>query len=169
MRLLRIVAILSLLAGTAPGFAQGIDLAAWASWVELDSQSFDDPSGFTADLEYDSTAGFGASANWFWWDRFSTELSVLSLEADVTLNAGGPLPTQFDFGTLELTPMMLTFQFHLSPDGRFDPYVGIGGAYVLANDLDSPDLRLLEAGPIEVDDEFTFLVNAGVGDRKSVV
>jgi outer membrane protein W len=158
LRLVLTIALVTLC--TAPAYSQGADLIGWASWVDLGEQEFDQ-----SELEFDSSVGFGVSANWFWMDRFSTELTAMALEADASLETevGIPELDAFDFGTLDMTALMVTFQFHVSPDSTFDPYFGLGAAYVITDDLDSEDLRLLEIGAIEIDDEFSFVVNAGVG------
>lgn len=161
MKIARALAILILIVSSVPALAQGVDWTGWVSWAELGSTDLEDPE-FDVNLKFESSVGFGVSANWFCWNRFSTELAAMALQADAELGVGG-FDQKFDFGTLDLTPITLTFQAHLNPDARFDPYIGLGAAYVLVDDLASEDLRELGTEAVEIDDEFTFLVNAGVG------
>lgn len=150
-----------LLLFAVPVFAQGNDVAIWGSWAQFNSQNIADPD-FDVELEFEDATGFGISANWFWTDRFSTELMAIALDSDAQINisAPGEPGVALSLGSLDVTPIMLTAQFHLSPDGAIDPYIGVGAAYVLLGDL-QPD-PLVEAPPVELEDEVTFLVNAGL-------
>ena len=94
--------------------------------------------------------------------RFLTELisetNGLSLEQTLDLAEHSTL------GELDPEVASLTREFHaLLAAFRIDPYVGVGAAWVLAGDLESVDLDLLEIGEVEVDDEFTYVLNAGLG------
>jgi outer membrane protein W len=160
MKLLRSLAVL-LVVSAVPMSAQGTDFTLWASWVQLESHRFDDPE-FDIDLDFESSVGFGASANWFWGDHLSTELAVMSLNADAELSTGFPEgPVIFPLGSLDITPLMFTAQYHFSPDSALDPYLGVGVAHVLTGDLlDESDP---DAIPAEFDDETGVLFNAGIG------
>lgn len=160
MKIARALAIL-ILVSSVPASAQGVDWTGWVSWAELGSTDLEDPE-FDVNLEFESSVGFGISANWFWWDRFSIELAAMALEPEAEVTVGG-FDQELDFGRLDMMPITLTFQAHLNPDARFDPYIGLGAAYVMVDGLASDDLRELGTEEVEVDDEFTFLVNAGVG------
>jgi outer membrane protein len=160
MKSLRITLLLALVAAL-PAFAQTpVDVNVFASWVDAQGDNvFDDG----VETEFESGDGFGVSVNWFWGKRVSTELSASALTLDAGLNVDG-VPT-FDLGSVDLTPIALTLQFHFARDSVIDPYVGAGAAWVLADDLESNDLDLLEIGAIEVDDEITYVLNAGLGVR----
>ena len=145
-----------------PAQAQ-IDIAVWGSMLETQGDNvFEDPldPDFDAELSFDSNIGFGASANIFWTERVSTEIAAYAVDADTTLSfPGGP---DFDLGPLELTPITGTLQFHFAPRSTISPYLGVGVAHVLSNEFSSDDLDLLEIGEIDVDDETTWLANAGL-------
>lgn len=160
MKSLRITLLLALVAAL-PAFAQTpVDVNVFASWVDAQGDNvFDDG----VETEFESGDGVGVSANLFWGKRVSTELSASKLTLDAGLNVDG-VPT-FDLGSVDLTPIALTLQFHFARDSVIDPYVGAGAAWVLADDLESNDLDLLEIGAIEVDDEITYVLNAGLGVR----
>lgn len=147
-----------------PAAAQVTDVAIWGSWGQFDAQEFADPD-FDAELEFDDGTGFGASVNWFWTDRFSTELFAMAMETDAVFRVGfGDFEREdVPLGSINLTPIMVTGQYHFAPSGRIDPYLGAGLAYVVADDLDAVVTEDFELEQIEIDDEFTFLLNAGVG------
>ncbi|HVR43292.1 MAG TPA: OmpW family outer membrane protein [Thermoanaerobaculia bacterium] len=159
-RFARFALILGLLA--APSFAQ-IDVAAWATWMEPQGDRLSsDPADPTAisEIAWDAETGFGFSANFHMGRALSVELAAYAVGADAALVApGGP---QFDLGALDLTPVTATLQWHFARGARIDPYVGVGGAWILAEDLSSADLDALGIGDVEVDDEFTWLINAGL-------
>lgn len=146
----------------SPLMAQ-IDVAVWGSWLEPQGDNvFEDPvdPGAGTELEFDRAAGFGISANLHWGSRLSTELAAYAVSADTEITtSGGPV---FDLGSLDLTPITATLQFHFNRGGFVDPYIGAGAGYILANDLSSDDLDALEIGDIEIDDEITWLLNAGL-------
>jgi outer membrane protein len=64
-----------------------------------------------------------------------------------------------EIGDLDIIPITATLQFHFLKESAFSPYIGGGVAYILADDLDSGDL--IEVGPIEIEDEFTWALQAG--------
>ena len=164
MKSFRFIALAILVLGSSAAFAQGTDVALWGSWAQFGSQDIEDPD-LDVSLEFEGGIGFGASANWFWGDHFSTELfgMAMSVESELEFGFPGQDPTEAELGSFDMTAIMFTGQWHFAPDSRIDPYLGIGAAYVLIDDLavepDSP----FEVATVEIDDEFTFLANAGVG------
>ena len=129
----------------------------WASQVEMDGEN-DLGNGFTTDLE-DGNA-LGASVNFFVARMFSVEASVFGIKSDAALAFEG---TSLDLGSVDLVPVTLGVQLHPFGSSRFDPYVGAGGAYVMADDLNSNDLDTLGLGRIELENELTYYLNAGIG------
>src|SRR5687768_8765104 len=105
MKLSRCVAILVFALAAPVLFAQGADVVLWASWADLGAQEFADPD-FNVELEFESSIGFGASANWFWGDHFSTELFALVLDTEAEFNIGvpGEPAEEAELGSLDLTP-----------------------------------------------------------------
>lgn len=152
-----------LVVGALAGSAQTpVDVAVFGSWIDVQGENtFEDEFGLTTD--FDSGDGFGVAVNWFWTDRLSTELSASALRTRAGLALDGERVV--DLGSMDLTPISLTLQFHLAPRSALDPYLGVGAAWVLADDLESQDLRELGLDRIEIDDELTYVLNAGVGVR----
>ncbi len=160
MKSLKIALLLGMLAAL-PALAQApVDFSVFASWVDAQGDNLLDPG---VETNFESGDGFGVAVNWYWGQRFSTELSASALSLDAGLDFDGQ-PT-VDFGSVDLTPIIGTFQFHFARDSFIDPYVGVGAAYVLADDIASDDLDQLGIGTIEVDDEITYVLNAGLGVR----
>jgi outer membrane protein W len=149
---------------SVPLFAQdaqdrNVQLTIWASQVDMQGDTELD-GGFALDSE-DGTA-LGVSANYGINRWFSVEGSVFGIRSDTTL---GFEDASLDLGSVDLVPFTLGAQVHLLGDSRFDPYVGAGAAYVIADDLNSTDLDTLGLGRIELDNEMTSYVNAGIGVR----
>jgi outer membrane protein W len=157
----KVVIILSLLL-CVPLFAQdrNVTLTVYASQVDMEGETeFED--GFEAD--FDDGKAFGASASFPINRWFAIEGAVFAIRSDMTLNFED---AALDLGSVDLVPFTAGAQVHfLGSESRFDPYVGAGGAYVVADDLNSADLTTLGLGRIELDDEVTYYVNAGVGIR----
>lgn len=153
-------AFLLVAALAAPAVAQDtpVDLTVWYSWLDLQgSNDFED--GFAT--EFESGEGFGASTNIFFTDRFSGEIAIFKVRADAELTFDGAFP--LSIGSIDLVPVSLGVQFHPAGPARFDPYIGAGVAYVMADDLESDDLTNVGLGTIEIDDEVTWMANAGLG------
>ena len=158
MRILKSLVILLLVA--TPAVAQNpTDFNVWISWADISGENEPEPG---IKIDFESASGFGVSANWFLTPHLSTELGVLALKSDGTIDVE-EFAEEIDLGSLDLIPVTLIAQFHFARDSRIDPYVGVGAAYVMADDLDSDDLDLLQVGSVEVDDEFTYVINAGLG------
>lgn len=156
----RAVFVMALLLCAAPLAAQerSVEFTLWGSMVEMQGDS---TLADTFETDFDSGSGFGLSAGFFLTERFAVELAAFSLSADASFSH--PDIGEFDMGEAELFPISLGVQFHFAGQGRFDPYVGAGAAYVLVDDFESDDLTNLGVGTVEADDEVTYYVNAGLG------
>jgi outer membrane protein W len=153
--------LLCLLFLCMPLFAQdrNVQITVWASQVDMQGDS-DFGDGFVAD--FDDGNALGASANVALNRWFSVEGSVFGIRSDAALTFED---ASLDLGTLNLVPFTLGGQVHLLGNSRFDPYVGAGAAYVVADDLSSTDLDTVGLGRIELENELTYYVNAGIGVR----
>lgn len=145
-----------------PSFAQSTtDVAVWASYTEFVSTRFVDPiDGTAVDISFDETVGYGVSLNQYWTNNFSTELGATMWDADATADVEDF--GEFDFGSIELTAIHAVGQWHFSPAGRIDPYVGAGVAYFDADDLELADDVEDEETEVPVDSEASWVANAGV-------
>jgi outer membrane protein W len=146
----------------APLAAQQRDaqITAWASRVELQGEDTF-PGNLTTD--YDNGYAMGVSFNRFVTPFLSVEGSVFRTQNRAGFLVDGVAP--ISLGRVKLTPILFGVQLHLPEHSRFDPYIGAGGAYVLAGSLASPDLLAGGAGIIEVEDKAGYYLNAGVGVR----
>ena len=149
-----------LLVTVAPLAAQdrNVTITIFASQVDMDEET-DFEDGFVTD--FDEGEALGAAANLFLTRHFSIEGAVFGIRTDAGLVFEDA--AAFDLGTLDLMPISVGAQFHALGQSRFDPYIGAGGAYVLADDLFSPDLDTVGLGRIELENGFTYYVNVGIG------
>lgn len=148
------------LASAAPLLAQDkpTELTLWASWVDLQGSN-DLNDGFAT--EFESGEGGGVTINKYLSPRVSLEAGASLLKADATL--AFPDVEPLSLGTVDLTPITLGVQFHFMGQGRIDPYVAAGAAYVIAEELKSDDLAAVGLGTIDIDDGVTYYANAGIG------
>ena len=158
MRLLKSAIALVFLCAALPLVAQGrnVHITVFYSQAEMQGEN-DFGNGF--ETEFDDGTGYGASANMFIGRFFSVEAAAFSLRADSALAFED---TAFNLGSLNLTPISLGGQFHVLGSSRFDPYVGGGVAYVLGDDFFTSDLEFAGVGRIELENEFTYYINAGI-------
>lgn len=158
-RILLFLGVLTMM--MTPAFAQSrsVDLTGWVTFV--------DPSGNTdfedgEVAEFDGEQGYGLGINVFWSSRISTEFAASVVEPDLSLRATDPSIPSGVVGSLEMMPITGTLQFHFNPDGRFDPYVGAGVAYVLFDQVEGESLGDIGLDAIDFDDDYGYVANAGV-------
>ena len=147
---------------SAPLFAQESNkhLTIWVSQVEMQGDPEIGGSGFEFDFEQSNALGVSFNKGINRW--FSVEGSVFAIRSDAVLAFED---AELDLGSFDLVPFTLGAQVHFLGDSRFDPYVGAGAAYIIADDLNSSDLDTLGLGRIELDNDITYYVNAGIGVR----
>jgi len=127
--------------------------------LRLTSSQF---SGESASIEGDesvpfslsSNAGIGVGFTHQFTPRFSAAFDVMRLRPDLEAHIDG---IAIDGGTLSLTPLTAIARVH----GRY-VYAGAGLAYVTTGDLRSNDLDLAGIGSVSVDNDLTYVLNAGV-------
>lgn len=151
--------LLVVLFAALPLFGQdrNVRITVFASQVSMDEAELDEEF----DTEFDDGTGFGLAASAPINRFLGVEAAIFSLRNESRLLFQGEAP--FELGRADLVPIMVGVQAHLTGGRRFDPYIGAGGAYVIASDLYSEDLDVVGIGRIEVDSEFTYYLNAGIG------
>jgi outer membrane protein W len=147
---------------SAPLFAQerNVHLTIWASQVDMQGDPEVGTTGF--EFDFDDSNALGASVNYGINRWFSVEGSVFGMRSDAVLTFEG---AALDLGSVDLVPFTLGGQVHFLGDSRFDPYIGAGAAYIVADDLNSTDLDTLGLGRIELDNDVTYYYGAGLGVR----
>lgn len=152
------VAALALVA--SPIFAQerSVDLTGYVSWMDPNGDNTIVDNGEDVDFNFDSDQGFGIGLNVFWSNRISTEFTASKFSPEAAFEG----PVDFGNSSLDMIPITATLQFHFAPDARIDPYIGAGVAYVLFDEFDSDNLDELDLGAIDVDDDYGFVLNAGL-------
>jgi outer membrane protein W len=142
-----------------PLFAQQdrkMSISLFVSQVSMDGADLDDEF----ETEFEDGTGFGLAA-YKPFNRFlGVEGAIFSLRNESRLLLQGAAP--FELGRVDLVPITVGAQAHLTGGMRFDPYIGAGGAYVTASDLYSEDLDFVGIGRIDVESEFTYFLNAGI-------
>lgn len=145
---------------TLPALAQQIDWGVWAVSATLQGDNLVDPEQ-RIEINFDENVGAAVTGDIRWGGFLSTEIGIYAFDADGTIDLG-VLDEQIDLGTFNVTPITATLRAHFG-SGAVDFYVGAGAAYVLLDDLISDDLSSLGTEIVEVDDEVTWLANAGLG------
>ena len=143
-----------------PLYAQTrVDIGVWAVSPHIQGDNvIDDVNDI--EIDFDEDVGYGVTGDVWWTDRWSTEVGIYGFNARGTQRIGF-LDETLDLGDLDVQPVTATLRFHLGGD-RFDFYLGAGGAYVLFQDLTSDELRLVGTERVEIDDETTWLADAGL-------
>ena len=163
------ISLFLLLLAAVPMSAQsrGFDLTGYVAWLDTSSEgTFDDTTSNPVDVNFDGTMGYGLAANIFFGNRISTEFAIVRVNTDVNIRqraVGNAGDTE-----AEMMPITAVLQFHLAPNGTFDPYIGAGAAYVLIDDVDAPDeLNNIDFESLDFDDDVGLALNAGLGIRIS--
>jgi outer membrane protein W len=151
--------LLVVLFAALPLFAQerNVRISVFASQVSMDGADLDDEFS----TEFEDGDGFGLAAAMPFNRFLGIEASIFSLRSESRLLFEGAAP--FELGRADLVPLSVGLQGHLTGGARFDPYIGAGATYMMASDLYSEDLDIVGIGRIEVDNEFTYYLNAGIG------
>jgi outer membrane protein len=162
------ITLVLLLMAAVPMSAQhrAFDLTGYAAWVDTSSEgTFADTTANPVDINFDGTLGYGIAANVFFGERISTEFAIVRVNSDIGFRqravANGNTQA-------EMMPITGVLQFHFAPNGRFDPYIGAGAAYVLIDDVDTPDeLNNIDFERIDFKDDVGLALNAGLGIKLS--
>lgn len=156
MKWLLVVVVVLFVAAPLLAQDRNVRLSIFASQVSMEGDEID--ADFETEFDDGNGYGFAVAKPFNRW--VGVEASIFSLRNESRLLFGGAAP--FELGRVDLVPVSLGVQLHLTGGNRFDPYVGGGASYVIANDLYSQDLDTIGIGRIEVDSEITYYVNAGL-------
>ena len=169
MKLFRLAAIATLLGLAAyPSFAADrvFDLTGMVSWVDPNSSgTFNAASpNQPFDISFNSKMGYGIAANIFWGSHISTEFAASEVRPETQFRSHAAAPTSGNLGNLKMIPITAVLQWHFAPNGRIDPYIGAGAAYVLFDNLDNiNDVGNLGVRNINFKDDAGLALNAGIG------
>lgn len=162
--LIVLAVLLSLAAVPAFSQSRSVDVTGWVTWVDPSGDNtFDNVNNFgdLDRLEFDTEQGFGAAINVFWTNRISTEFAASVTEPDLDMRFSEPGAPAIA-GSLEMMPITVVLQYHFNPEGRFDPYVGAGAAWVLFDEIESDNLDDINIDAIDFDDDLGLVLNAGL-------
>lgn len=159
--LLALVAVVT----TVPLFAQSLELIGRYAWMtteasqDLEGTSSNNP----VTLEVDDERGYGAAINVYLTRNFSAEIGGWIMEPDAIVTQSGDISAAL-LGSHRIIPITAVLQYHFSPDGAWDFYLGAGGAWVLIDDIegDDDDVESEDIERIEFDDDVGLAVNLGV-------
>lgn len=142
-----------------PVAAQPNDATIWISRQMNDGGGRISPDE-DVETRLDDGSGFGVSVSRMFTTRISGELAIFRSSSSARLVSG---PTaRLDLGDLDLTPAMAMARYHFFPGRTLDVYVGGGLAHVLADDLESADLREAGIAPVRIENRTTTAFGAGM-------
>lgn len=166
MKLFKVAVVVLAVLAAMPMAAQSrsVDIYGFATWVDPSGDSVFDADGIDdARVEFDSEQGFGVAVNVFFSNRISAEFAASVVEPEVVFRSDNPIFPVLTGGQLEMIPITATLQFHFNPEGRIDPYIGVGAAYVLFDQVnDFGDVGDIDVDAIDFDDDVGLVVNAGL-------
>lgn len=152
-----LLALLMMIAAT-PVLAQGrsVDVMGFATYVDLSGGDVilgDD----SANLNFDTDQGFGLGINIFLTRRLSAEFTASEIKPDGRVSSGDQMvDTQLD-----MLPITAVAQYHFNPEGRLDPYVGMGIAYIIFDEFTSKDPDV-DFSDVDVRNDYGAVFNAGL-------
>lgn len=139
-------------------FAQSSDLGLWISHSTFESTELSD-EGETIELDFDEDLGYGITWTQYWGNALALELGAQKLGGDLVARLGD---LSVDAGSVDLTALTGTLQFHLMRGNRFSPYVGAGAAYVMGEAEFGDDDDPFTEDSVDFENEITWLLNGGV-------
>lgn len=168
-RIYRILFLLFVVAGSIRLSAQtqSSEAGVWIVGSKLEDSSFID-EGDEISIDFDEEIGFGVSFNYFWTERFSTEIAAQKFGGDMNIGIdAGTTELTFNAGELDATSVTAMGQLHFRRDTRFAPYVGAGlarvwGEFDPIDNIDEP----AESEPVDLEAETTWA--AAIGANVSI-
>jgi outer membrane protein W len=151
---MKTIVLALLLLATSAAFAQDNSVIVRLATTQFSGESVSIQGEESLPFSLSSNAGFGIGFTHQFSPRFSAAFDVMRLRPDVKADIDG---FNIDGGTLSLTPITAIARVH----GRY-VYAGAGLAYVTTGDLRSNDLDLTGIGSVSVDNDLTYVLNAGV-------
>ncbi|MGD9253028.1 MAG: OmpW family outer membrane protein [Holophagae bacterium] len=128
------------------------------------SESTSEPVGDTGTrLELQSGAGLEFDATLLFAGQFAVEFTLGGIGHDVRAIGETAKCTGVDGGTVWLIPVTAVFQYHPPIFGPWDPYVGIGLAYIAPISNLTSEFEGLGFDELDLDGEAGFVAQAGVG------
>lgn len=118
--------------------------------------------GDSGALDIKLSRGFGASAEVFWRDAFSTRVAATFVNPEAILFPENPPPNDVDLGTLGLDIYSATARFNVAPHARLSGFVGAGGAIAQIGDLDD---QFGDDVEVEFDASTAFVAEGGLRYR----
>lgn len=141
-----------------PLSAQGrsVDVMGFATWVDLSGGDVllgDD----AASLSFDTDQGYGIGINLFLTRRLSAEITASEIKPEGRVSSGGEIVET----ELDMLPITAVAQYHFNPEGKLDPYVGMGIAYLIFDDFSSRDPDVDLSG-VDIRNDYGAVFNAGL-------
>ena len=161
----RVLFLLFVLAGLrASAQSSQSDVALWTVGSYIADTTLTDDDGETIDVLFDESAGYGLSVNHFWTDRFSTEVSLMTFRADMSVSSF--LLPETELGELDGRAVTAMAQWHFLRDRRVSPYIAggvahIGGAFDPLDDAEPVD----DDAEIDLESEVTWSAAVGMNIR----
>lgn len=114
------------------------------------------------DISFDGKLGYGIAANIFFGNAISLQLAGAEVKPEATFRVR-PSGVSSTGSSVKMIPLTAVLQFHLLPNGRIDPYIGAGAAYVLFDKLDNAnDVGNLGVNRIDFKNDVGLALNAGL-------
>ena len=105
------------------------DVALWTVGSYMANTTIAEDEGFTLAVIFDEKIGYGLSANHFWTDQFSTELALMTFNADLNV-ASAFTDGAEEIGELNGRAVTAMAQWHFLRDRAVSPYVSAGVAHI---------------------------------------
>ena len=157
-------ALMSVLAVPAFAADRFFELTGAAVWVDPSSSGTFNSTNPNQpfDISFHGKLGYGIAANIFFAHAMSLQLAGSEVQPEATFRVR-PSGTTTTGSKLKMIPLTAVLQFHLIPNGRIDPYIGAGAAYVLFDKLDNAvDVGSLGVHRINFKDDVGLALNAGL-------
>lgn len=137
---------------TAVAMDAGADDSAWRMRVGVHNVDPKSDNGTLAGMRatVDSAAGLTFNVDYFFTPHLAIDvLAALPFEHDIQLNGGAA-------GSTRQLPPTVSLQYHLQPQAKIAPFVGVGLNYTMFFNEES------SLGDLRLDDSFGLALQAGV-------
>jgi outer membrane protein len=169
MKWMRIALVLSCITAV-PMFAadhRSFDLTGWVARVDPNSSGTFNSStpNQPFDVNFNGKLGYGLGANIFFGSNVSAAFDAVQVRPETSIRSRAVGGGSFATSGTRMTPLTAVLQWHFTPNGFVDPYIGAGAAYVLFDNTNG--FGNLNVSQINFKDDVGLALTGGVSFRIS--
>jgi outer membrane protein W len=148
---------------SVPPQSRPSEVALWTVGSFMADTQLTDEEGDYLDVFFEEEPGLGVSFNHYWTDHFSTEVSLMTFRADLSVGSA-LIQEPVRIGELDGRAVTAMAQWHFRQGARVMPYLA-GGIAHIGGTFDPVDDEETDGGSIDLESNVTWTAAAGLDIR----